>query len=325
MFRYDVCFHCAIEQLKHRISEILSVEIEMATKPHPDSLEAGQIAAKVLDETIGLVTPGRNVVDICEFAEKKIRELGAHPAFPCNVSINSEAAHYSSPYGDTRKVPEKGLIKVDLGAHVNGHISDTARTVDLDGSFGHYIAAVEDALQAAIDMVRPGVKTGQVGAAIEDAIRYHDLQPVYQLSGHELKPWILHAGRNVPNVGSRKGGIMKSGDTFAIEPFATDGDGSITSDQRMYIFRNNMSSGTHLESTTKQLRDRARRLFGSLPWASRWIYDTSLDMAYQLKTMLRKRVITGYPVLLDAKGGMVSQSEHTVFVGEDGAIVTTKD
>ncbi|MBD3160129.1 MAG: type II methionyl aminopeptidase [Candidatus Lokiarchaeota archaeon] len=295
----------------------------MAPKPHPDSLEAGRIAARVLDETVTLVTPGRSVIDICEFAEQKIRETGAYPAFPCNVSINSEAAHYSSPYGDTRKIPEKGLIKIDLGAHVNGHISDTASTIDLDGSFGHYIAAVEDALQAAIEVVSPGIKTGQVGAAIEEAIRNHDLQPVYQLSGHELKPWTLHAGRNVPNVGSKMGSTMRAGDTFAIEPFATDGDGSITSDRRMYIFRNNLSCGTHLEGETKRLRDKARRLFGSLPWASRWIYDTNLDMTHQLKTLLRKRVILGYPVLLDGKDGMVSQKEHTVFVAEDGAIVTT--
>lgn len=295
----------------------------MPIKPHPDSLEAGRIAAKVLDATIELVKPGRKVLDICEFAEKELRKKGAYPAFPCNVSINNEAAHYSSPYGDTRRIPKKGLVKVDLGAHVNGHISDTARTVDLDGSFGHYLAAVEDALQAAIDMIHPGIKTGEIGAAIEDAIRYYDLQPVYQLSGHELKPWTLHAGRNVPNVGSKRGSKMKAGDTFAIEPFATDGDGSITNDRRMYIFRNNMSSGAHLEGVTKRLRDEARHRFSSLPWASRWIYDTDLDMTYQLKTLLRKRVITGYPVLLDAKGGMVSQKEHTVFVGEDKAIITT--
>jgi methionyl aminopeptidase len=296
----------------------------MTTKPHPDSLEAGRIAARVLDETVDIVTPGKQVIEICEFAESRICESGAYPAFPCNVSINSEAAHYSSPYGDTRTIPEDGLVKVDLGAHINGHISDTARTVDLVGSFGHYIAAVEDALQAAIDVICPGIKTGQVGAAIEEAIRSYDLQPVYQLSGHELKPWMLHAGRNVPNIGSKMGSTIKAGDTFAIEPFATDGDGSITSDRRMYIFRNNLSSGTHLEGATERLRDKARRLFGSLPWASRWIYDTNLNMTNQLKTLLHKRVIIGYPVLLDAKNGMVSQKEHTVFVGEDGAIATTK-
>ncbi|MHA2220842.1 MAG: M24 family metallopeptidase [Candidatus Thorarchaeota archaeon] len=95
----------------------------METNPHPDFMKAGKIAARVLSLVESEVRPGVTVLKICQLAEKKILEFGASGiAFPCNISIDNEAAHYTSPYGDTKIFPDKGLVKIDIGAHVNGHI-----------------------------------------------------------------------------------------------------------------------------------------------------------------------------------------------------------
>ena len=215
----------------------------MTTKPHPDFMKAGKIAGKVLSFIEGEVKPDVKVLRICSLAEEKIMEFGASGiAFPCNVSINSEAAHYTSPHGDTKVFPDKGLVKIDVGAHVNGHISDTAITVDLDGSYEKFIVAAKDALEAAIETVRPNVRLGEVGRSIEQTIKKQGLKPIHQLSGHQLKPWILHAGKNVPNVGMKISSAMNLGETYAIEPFATDGNGTIKSGQHSYIFSNDMKN-----------------------------------------------------------------------------------
>ena len=154
----------------------------MAEKPHPDFMKAGKVSGKVLSFIEGEVNPGVKVLKICKFAEEKIMEFGASGiAFPCNVSINSEAAHYTSPHGDTKVFPDKGLVKIDIGAHVNGYISDTAITVDLDGSYEKFIAAAKDALEAAIETVRPDVRLGEVGKSIERTIKKQGLKPIHQL------------------------------------------------------------------------------------------------------------------------------------------------
>ena len=54
------------------------------------------------------------VIDVCEKTEGLIRAKGGKPAFPCNVSINEVAAHYTSPPGDTLRIPEGSTVKVDL-------------------------------------------------------------------------------------------------------------------------------------------------------------------------------------------------------------------
>ena len=299
----------------------------MADKPHPDFMKAGKIAGKVLSLIEGEVKPGVKVLKICRLAEEKIMEFGASGiAFPCNVSINEEAAHYTSPHSDTKVFPNTGLVKVDIGAHVNGYISDTAITVDLDGSYEKYIVAAKNALEAAIETVRPNVRLGEVGRAIESTIKKQGLKPIHQLSGHQLKPWILHAGKNVPNVGMKISSAMNLGETYAIEPFATNGNGTIKSGPYAYIFSNNMKNKKKLDRDTLRVRNAARQMFKTLPWAGRWLHGkiTGVDVNVAIKALQRAGAIHGYPVLYEGKDGMVSQFEHSMFVGPEGAIVSTR-
>ena len=299
----------------------------MGNKPHPDFMKAGKIAGKVLSFNEGEVKPGVKVLKICKLAEEKIMEFGASGiAFPCNVSINEEAAHYTSPHADTKVFPNTGLVKVDIGAHVNGHISDTAITVDLDGSYEKYIVAAKNALEAAIETVRPNVRLGEVGRVIESTIKKQGLKPIHQLSGHQLKPWTLHAGKNVPNVGMKVSSTMNLGETYAIEPFATNGNGTIKSGPYAYIFSNNMKNKKKLDRDTLRVRNAARQMFKTLPWAGRWLHGkiTGVDVDVAIKALQRAGAIHGYSVLYEGKNGMVSQFEHSVFVGPEGAIVSTR-
>jgi methionyl aminopeptidase len=299
----------------------------MDPKPHPDFMKAGKIAAQALSLVAREVRSGVKVLKICQLAEKKILEFGATGvAFPCNISINDEAAHYTSPHGDTKIFPDKGLVKIDLGAHVNGHISDTALTVDLDGSFEKYVEASREALEAAIGVVTPDVSLGDVGKAIERTIKRYGLKPIHQLSGHQLKPWTLHAGKNVPNIGMKMTARMHLGETFAIEPFATDGNGTIKSGPRAYIFSNDLKNKKKLDNTTLRARNMIRQRFGSLPWAGRWLHSMSgnIDVTAAINNLQRAGAIHGYAVLFEGKNGMVSQFEHSIFVGSTGAIVSTR-
>jgi len=294
--------------------------------PHPDFVRAGRIAARVLSEVVEKVKPGEKILTICNLAEKKILDYGggsAGIAFPCNVSLNQQAAHYTSPYGDTSVLPEKGLVKVDLGAQVNGHISDTAVTVDLDGSFQRFVSATEEALDAAIAAIRPGISLGDVGAIIERAIRKHGLRPVHQLSGHQLKPWILHAGKSVPNVGVRHSERIEVGETYAVEPFSTDGDGTVRNTEAAFIFSNVMSENPKVDGKAREVLNKARQRFGTLPWASRWLHESSFDVVPIIRALVRIGAVRQYPVLVEGKNGMVAQSEHSLFVSDYGAVVTT--
>jgi methionyl aminopeptidase len=278
-----------------------------------------------LSEISTEIEPGKKIIKICALAEKKIKEYGGTPAFPFNVSINHIAAHSTSPKGDRSEIPEFGLVKLDVGVHVDGYITDTALTVDIDGTLDGFVSATEDALTNAIDLMQPGAELGDVGHTIEKIIKEYGLIPVKNLSGHNLEKFRLHGGKLVPNVKKRGVGTIEVGEYYAIEPFATSGTGTVIDSEYVYIFANT-GLDEPLEGTTEKLRKYLRNKYGPLLFALRWvgISNKDVDIVEEFKTLLKAKALRGYPMQIEKKGRPVSQTEHTVYISEDGPIVLTQ-
>ncbi|MHA1906692.1 MAG: type II methionyl aminopeptidase [Candidatus Thorarchaeota archaeon] len=297
----------------------------MSSGPDTSLVKAGQIAAKVLEEMASEVKPGAKVISICTLAEKKIIEYGGRPAFPCNVSINNIAAHYTSPVNDSIVLPDVGLVKIDLGAQVDGYLSDIARTFDMDGTLEGFVAATDDALEEAIAMMHPGTKVGDVGKTIEKVIKAYGIKPISNLTGHSMRRWLLHAGKSIPNVKSKSPETIEAGEVYAVEPYATSGAGTVIDTDLVYIYANT-GKNDPLQGTTEKLRLHLRKKYGPLPFAARWIGTSSsdIDLLEEIRELLKVKALRGYPVQASRKGRPVSQSEHTVYVSENGPVVLTK-
>ena len=119
-----------------------------------DYIKAGRIAAEVRENVRKKDWIGKTVYDICEEIEGEIRKRGAKCAFPVNTSINEIAAHYTAEPNDPITIKDTDLIKIDLGAQINGYIADTAVTVCYDAQFDGLVQAAEDALSNAMSMIK---------------------------------------------------------------------------------------------------------------------------------------------------------------------------
>src|SRR5512136_2337733 len=86
---------------------------------------SGRILRETREEMRSFVRENMPIIEVCEKVESRIREKGGKPAFPCNVSINETTAHYTSPPGDENLIPPNSLVKVDLGVHIDGYLTDT--------------------------------------------------------------------------------------------------------------------------------------------------------------------------------------------------------
>ncbi|MEM2874417.1 MAG: type II methionyl aminopeptidase [Candidatus Hadarchaeales archaeon] len=284
----------------------------------------GRLLAEVRESIKPMVKVGTKLVDIAEAAERLIVEKGAKPAFPCNVSVNEIAAHYSPPSTDQRTVNEGDVVKVDIGAHIDGYIADTAFTVCTGG--GEELAqAAERALEAAISAVKPGIDVGEIGRAVEESVVSSGFKPIRNLTGHSLGRWDLHAGLTIPNVKETTGQILKPGDVLAIEPFVTDGAGYVEDQDRVYIFRHIRDVPTRLRMSRELLRE-IRREYNGLPFAERWLAKrmSRLRLELTLRELTSLGALWPYHVLAERSSGKVAQAEHTVIVTEQGAEVTTR-
>jgi len=168
-----------------------------------------------------------SVLEICEEVEQYIIKLNAKPSFPCNISINEIAAHYSPGLDDDLKIPKGSVIKLDIGAHIDGYISDTAITVSLEHRFKGLVESTEIALNMAISSFKHGKKLGEIGKVIQDVIVKMGYKPIRNLGGHLISRYNLHAGIFVPNVFDRSPEVIQKDNVYAIEPFSTNGEGLV--------------------------------------------------------------------------------------------------
>nr|MDO8117621.1 M24 family metallopeptidase [Candidatus Sigynarchaeota archaeon] len=108
----------------------------MAEDIHDKYLKAGRVNAAAGDFARTLVKPGASVREIANNIEQFIKEKGVALSFPVNLSLDDCAAHYSPSIDDDFVLPPEGLLKIDIGTHVDGYIADHAITVDIGGSGG---------------------------------------------------------------------------------------------------------------------------------------------------------------------------------------------
>ncbi|MFZ3149582.1 MAG: type II methionyl aminopeptidase [Methanothrix sp.] len=280
---------------------------------------AGQILAEVQAEAVQRVVVGASLLDVANFVEDAIRSRGAKPAFPCNISLDRNAAHYTPSPGDAAIFGEN-MVKLDVGVHVDGYIADAAITIDLSGH-DKLVEASHAALEAALEIIRPGTDTAQIGKVIEETITGYGYKPVYNLTGHGLSRYLAHDGPAVPNKAMGKGTVLKDGDVIAIEPFATNGSGRISEAPINEIYGLSASRPVRLPAARALLKEISES-YKTLPFARRWLKGERAE--YALMQLLRSGAVHGYPVLWEVEGALVSQAEHTVVVLDKGCEVTTR-
>lgn len=281
--------------------------------------KAGRILAEVLEGARPLVKVGASLLEVADYVEDSILSRGALPAFPCNISLDRAAAHYTPAPKDERCFGEN-MVKLDVGVHVDGYIADAAITIDL-GGHPELVEASRAALDAALKMIRPGVNTSQIGSVIEETILGFGYKPVSNLTGHGLSRYEAHDDPIIPNRAMEKGVILKEGDVIAIEPFATNGPGRISEAPINEIYGFSASRPVRLPQARELMRQ-IRENYKTLPFARRWLKGERAE--YALMQLLRSGAVHTYPVLWEVEGALVSQAEHTVVILEDGCEVTTR-
>jgi len=288
--------------------------------------QAGRIAAEVREEINKTLREGMPIIDVCEKAESMIRKKGGKPAFPCNVSVNEVAAHYTSPPGDLRTIPENSVVKVDIGVHVDGYIADTATTVCFNPEYESLVYTTEAALEKAIEILRPGLLMTRFGSAIQKTIKTRGFKPISNLTGHKIGRYLIHAGKSLPNVFHLSAARVLEGEVYGVEPFTTVANaiGRVKNGSEAPIFR--LLKHKSLKNPyAKQLLSYIEENFRTLPFTERWLQECVPQNHYKdaFSKLLSSKSLMSYPVFIEASGKPVAQAEHTVLVSGDGCVVLT--
>ncbi len=286
----------------------------------------GAMSYKAIQMARGLVKPGVRLVDVAEKVEKFVMDNGFGLAFPLNLSVNSEAAHYTPSVEDERAFSENDIVKIDFGAEKDGLLGDCAVCIDLSGHYSSLVEGAEAALAVAISRVRPGVTTGEIGREIAKAIEDKGGRPIRNLGGHGVGKHDLHSEPFIPNYDDDSKNVLEEGMVIAIEPFATDGKGLVTDGDSCEIYQY-VGPAQIRQPAARQVLEEVTAKYGSEPFAVRWLArsaQSKFSLYAAIRELERAGAIEPHPTLVEIGRGHVAQAEAMVIVEKDGCKVLTK-
>ncbi len=288
-------------------------------------LKAGSILGKLQKKARKEAVPGKKLLDIALKVEKAVKDLSSEGkaglAFPTNLSLNENAAHYAPGKGDETVFEEKDVLKIDMGVHVDGYIADASFTINPSNEWAKLIEASELALENALSIAKPGAEIGKIGAEIEKAIKSKGFNPIQNLTGHGLQRYITHAAPSIPNIENNDDRVLEDG-AYAIEPFATNGEGFVKQTQQSEIFEIDEPKQVR-NSHARKVLEYVLENFQTLPFAERWIDDglklNDFQRKIAMRELMKAKCIKAHPILKEEDGKIVTQSENSIII-HDGKV-----
>ena len=193
---------------------------------------SGHIVRRVLEELRSIVRAGVTTMDLEKAAERKIRELGAKPAFkgyydyPCVLctSVNEEIVHgIPSP---KRVLKDGDIVSIDCGVVLDGYYGDAAITLavgEVSPERKKLMEVTEQSLYKAIEQVKIGNRVSDIGGAVQEYVEANGFSVVREFVGHGIGTR-LHEEPQVPNFRSRGADMrLREGMVLAIEPMVNSG------------------------------------------------------------------------------------------------------
>ena len=221
----------------------------------------GRILGNLLRDLREYVQPGMTGIEIDAWVRSEIEKRGAKVAydyldepFPGAICISvNDALVHGAPTDEV--LVEGDKVSFDLDVLYDGYYTDSAFTMLVGGkgspAVKKMIQVTEESMWAGIDMVKPGVKIGSIGYAVEKVLRKGKLGVIENYVGHGIGKE-MHEAPEVPNYGIRGHGYaLKVGDTICIEPMSCLGKPAnyVDKDSNWTVRMKDGSIGCHCEHT----------------------------------------------------------------------------
>ncbi|MCW8829112.1 MAG: type I methionyl aminopeptidase [Gammaproteobacteria bacterium] len=198
---------------------------------------AGRLAAEVLEMIAPHVRPGITTEELDRLCHDYIvNEQQAIPAplnyhgFPKSIctSINHIVCHGIPA---EKKLKKGDIVNIDITVIKDGYHGDTSMMFFVGEpaiKARRLVEVARECLLIGINMVKPGMRLGDIGHAIQTHAEAHHYSIVREYCGHGIgkefheDPQVLHYGR--PGSGLE----LKPGMTFTIEPMVNGGKRNVS-------------------------------------------------------------------------------------------------
>ncbi|XP_031845184.1 proliferation-associated protein 2G4 [Nomia melanderi] len=305
---------------------------------------AGNIVNQVLRQVLDKCVEGASVREICEYGDKlllqetsmvfkKEKELKKGIAFPTCISVNNCICHFSPIASEPDLIlKDEDMVKVDLGAHIDGFIAVVAHTIVIGSSLKKIVSgrradvvlAAHFASQAALRLLKPGTETYTITGTVEKICEAYKCKPIEGMLSHQLKQFKIDGEKTIiqnPNDAQKKEHekyTLETHEVYAMDVLVSTGEGvGREQDTRVTIFKKT--------EETYQLKLKASRMFysevthkhGLMPFNLRTFEDEK-KAKMAVVECVSHRLIEPFHVLYEKPNEFAAQFKFTVLLMPNG-------
>jgi len=302
---------------------------------------AAEITNKVLKEVVTACLASASVRDLCMLGDRRLTEETSKAfkkdkkitkgiAFPTCLSVNHAICHFSPLVSEADQTLEEGdMVKIDMGAHIDGYIAVVAHTVVVGG--GVTTGAKADALmaahlcsEAALRLVKPGNETYEITETVTKIAEAFDCKPVEGMLSHQLEQNRIDGEKTIiqnPSEAQRKEHEkfdFSVHEVYAIDVLISTGEGlGREKDAKITIYKKTDDSYMLKMKTSREFYSKVGKQFGTMPFNIRNMEDER-KARMGVVECVSKRLIEPFQVLFEKEGTYVAQYKFTVLLMPNG-------
>jgi curved DNA binding protein len=321
--------------------------------------EAAKIANATMLEVMAMCVPDAKVVDICIagdaaivekasliFRSKKGAKVEKGVAFPVCLSVNNCVCHYSPLASDESTVLALGdLVKLDLGAHVDGYIAVAAHTFRVTATGGQ-LAGVQEgeeavtgppadvmnaaytAAEVAARLIKPGNTNKQVAAAVQSVAESFGVTAVAGTVMHQMKRFVIDASKVVllRDDADKKVDTctFEAGEVYAVDVCFTTGEGKPREENtRTTLYKRNVDKSYSLRvKSSRAFFSEVQKKYPTMPFTLRTVEDER-QAKLGVRECVQHDLLTPYPVLFERPDSSLAHVKFTVLLLPSGTAKIT--
>ncbi|KAI8767245.1 proliferation-associated protein 2G4 [Biomphalaria glabrata] len=310
---------------------------------------AGDMVNAILKELIAKCKVGVTVLELCEYGDsrlneetskvfKKDKEMKKGIAFPTCVSINNCICHFSPLKSDPPVTIKEGdVVKIDLGAHVDGYIAVVAHTVVVGaskenpatGRKADAVLAAQKALEVALRLVKPGNTNYNATDGVQKVTEDFKCKPIEGMLSHQLKRHIIDGEKAFiqnPTEAQRKeheSCDFEVHEVYAIDILVSSGEGKGRElDTRTTVYKKKDIIYQLKMKASRQFLSETDKKFLLMPFTLRAFEDEKKAKMGVLECV-KHDLMQPFNVLYEREGEFVAQYKQTVILMPNGPLKIT--
>jgi len=310
---------------------------------------AGEIVNKTLKAVIGFCVADASVRDICTKSDnlileetgkvfKKEKELKKGIAFPTCISVNNCVCHFSPTKNDPDCVLKVGdVVKIDLGAHIDGFIAVVAHTLIVGASVDNkatgkkadVVLAAYNAVQTALRLLKSGNSNYLVTEAVQKVAESYKCKPIEGMLSHQLKQSKIDGEKTIiqnPSEAQRKEHEkcnFETHEVYAIDVIISSGEGvGREKDTKVSIYKKTEENYQLKLKASRSFYAEVKSKHGSMPFNLRQ-FEEETKARMGVVECVSHKMIDPFQVLYEKPSEYVAQFKHTVLLMPNGINLVT--